>query len=285
MAEHVNSTDTYLTGNDDVRIYFTEDQVDKSEEKGCVLIVHGLGEHSGRYGHVVERLNSIGFSVFRYDHRGHGKSDGKRGHIVSFTDYIDDLKTVIEKIRSLDDQAGKFFLLGHSMGGLIVLNYAMNYPGDMDGVIASSPALGPAKKIPVIKGSLGKIMSGLIPSLSFDNELDPSLLSHDTAVVQAYIDDPLVHRRITARWFTEFLSAMEETMVSASRISKPILMQVAGSDQIVSPQASKEFFESLAVSDKTLHFYDDLYHEIYNEKEPDRGRVLSDLETWLKNHI
>lgn len=179
----------------------------------------------------------------------------------------------------------KFFLLGHSMGGLIVLNFVEKFTGIADGVIASSPGLNPGMKVPAVKGTVAKILSRILPSLSFDNELDSSFLSHDTQVVNAYNNDPLVHRTITARWFTEFLRAMETTKQSAARIRIPVLMQVAGDDRLVDAPTSRQFFNSLTAEDKTLFFYDTLYHEIYNETGQDREKVLNDLEGWLHDHI
>jgi alpha-beta hydrolase superfamily lysophospholipase len=179
----------------------------------------------------------------------------------------------------------KCFLLGHSMGGLIVLRFTEIFKDAVDGVIASSPGLAPAMKIPVVKGGVAKLISNIWPTLTFDNELDPSHLTHDPAIVQAYINDPLVNRRISARWFTEFLSAMDAANSDVTAIHIPILMQVAGSDRLVDPQRSKNFFESLTTKDKTFFFYDDLYHEIYNELGQNREKVLNDLINWLENQI
>jgi alpha-beta hydrolase superfamily lysophospholipase len=179
----------------------------------------------------------------------------------------------------------KCFLLGHSMGGLIVLRFAEVFKDSVDGVLASSPGLAPAMKIPVIKGGAAKFISNIWPTLTFDNELDPSHLSHDPAIVQAYINDPMVNRRISARWFTEFLSAMHAANSDVAAIHIPALMQVAGSDRLVDPQTAKNFFESLTTKDKTLFCYDDLYHEIYNELGQNREKVLDDLIKWLENHI
>lgn len=256
-----------------------------SNERARLLLVHGLGEHCGRYAHVIERLNGKGIAVHTYDHRGHGKSEGRRGHVNRFSEYIDDLSLMIDHTRRDMPENARFILLGHSMGGLIVLNFAENHPEKVDCVIASSPGLAPASKVPFIKGNLGRLMSKVFPALSFDNELVPDHLSHEKGVVDAYVNDPLVHRRITARWFTEFMTAMAETCRDASRIRIPILLQVAGDDRIVHPKTSRDFFEKLASTDKTLCFYDGLFHEIYNETDDHRSRVLADLEKWLGDHI
>lgn len=272
-----------IAAKDGFYLFYRQTPVEN--ERARVLLVHGLGEHCGRYAHVIDRLKTQGIGTWTYDHRGHGKSDGKRGHVVSFSDYIADLECIIDKARTDMSDGAKFFLLGHSMGGLIALHFAEHNSGIFDGVIASSPGLAPANKVPVIKGGLGKLMSHMIPSLSFDNELVPEHLSHERLAVDAYVNDPLVHRRITARWFTEFMSAMERTRLDASQIRMPLLLQVAGDDRIVDPQAACDFFDRVTHSDKTLHYYERLYHEIYNETEADRNRVLSDLENWINDRI
>ncbi len=272
-----------ITAKDGTNLFYRQNPVEN--ERARILLVHGIGEHCGRYAHVIDRLKAKGISTWTYDHRGHGSSDGKRGHVDSFSDYISDLECMLAKARIGMSDGTKFFLLGHSMGGLIVLNFAERNSETFDGIIASSPGLAPAGKVPVVKGGIGKLMSHLIPALSFDNELVPEHLSHESRVVDAYVNDPLVHRRITARWFTEFMSAMERTRQDASQVRMPLLMQVAGDDRIVHPGAAREFFDQVTFSDKTMHFYDGLYHEIYNETEADRNRVLSDLENWLDDHM
>jgi alpha-beta hydrolase superfamily lysophospholipase len=282
MAEFRETTGGF-TSQDGLKIFYRRYQADN--ERARLVIAHGLGEHSGRYGNVVERLLPKGITIWALDLRGHGHSDGWRGHVSTFDLYLSELRTMVEIAREGRPDAIKIFLLGHSMGGLIALNFALRFPEIIDGVIASSPTLGLAVKLPAIKSALGKIMSSIWPSLSLGNELDASKISHDGEVVRAYEKDPLVHDRVSARWFTEFLSAMETTNQLASKIKVPILMQVAGDDHLVSAQSSKTFFEKLYLEDKTLHFYDDLYHEIYNEGEDRRAKVLTDLETWLEAHI
>ncbi|RPH51899.1 MAG: alpha/beta hydrolase [Desulfobacteraceae bacterium] len=254
-------------------------------EKALLVIAHGLGEHSGRYVNVVKRLVPKGITVYAPDFRGHGKSDGKRGHVLSFGEYLEDLYSMIETVLREKKQNIKLFLLGHSMGGLIAINYAISRQETIGGLIISSPSLGVAVKVPAIKAVLGKVMSSLWPELSLSNEIDASKISHDDEIVAAYKNDPLVHDRVTARWFTEFLSAMEKANKEAQKIKVPVLMQIAGDDHLVNSDSSKSFFNRLDVKDKTIHVYDDLYHEGYNEAEEDRKKVLNDLEAWISSHI
>ena len=269
--------------DDDLSIYYRHRPAEN--EVARMVIAHGLGEHSGRYAHVIDHIVKLGISVWAIDHRGHGQSEGKRGHIDSIDQYLQDLHKLIEITKTNMPAKMKFFLLGHSMGGLIVLNLVEKYPDIADGVIASSPGLNPGMKVPVIKGAVAKILSRVLPALTFDNELDSSFLSHDHQVVKTYDSDPLVHRNITARWFTEFFDAMTKTKLFAPTITMPVLMQVAGDDRLVHAETSRDFFKSLKTLDKTLFFYEHLYHEIYNEQAEDRKKVLNDLINWLNDRI
>jgi len=275
-------TDGYIKLKDR-NIFYRRYKADS--EKAVMVIAHGLGEHSGRYVNVVKQIVPKGITVYAPDFRGHGKSDGERGHVLSFSEYLEDLHSIIETASKEKKPGMKCFLLGHSMGGLIAINYAISRQGTVDGLIVSSPSLGVAVKVPAIKAALGKVMSSLWPGLSLNNELDPSKISHDDKVVAAYKNDPLVHDRVSARWFTEFLSAMENANKDAQGIKIPVLMQIAGDDHLVNAEASKSLFERLAIKDKTIHVYDGLYHEVYNEREDVRKPVLNDLEAWINSHI
>ncbi len=282
MAEHHEKTDAFAS-HDGVDIFYR--QIQAADERARLVVAHGLGEHSGRYGNIVNRLLPANYSIWIPDHRGHGQSGGKRGHVLNFEQYLLDLRLVVEMARADLPEGRKVFLLGHSMGGLIALYFAQKNPDLIDGVIASSPGLGMVIKVPAIKNVLGQVMSFIWPGLSLGNELDATKISRDESVVKAYQNDPLVHDRVSARWFTEMLSTMEEVNRQAFRMQTPVLMQVAGDDHLVNAQSSKQFFEKLTVADKTLHMYDGYYHEIYNELEGDRQKVLGDLESWLDSHL
>jgi alpha-beta hydrolase superfamily lysophospholipase len=270
-------------GSDGVKIFYRHYQAEP--ERARLVIAHGLGEHSGRYGNVIERVFPKGISVWVPDHRGHGQSNGKRGHVLNFVQYLADLRLTVELAKK--DMLGEMpcFLLGHSMGGLIALYFAQRYPELIDGVVASSPCLGMVIEIPGTKKVLGSFMSYIWPGLTMGNELDASKISHDPDVVKAYENDSLVHDRVTARFFTELMAAMEFVNQQASTLSGPLLMQVAGEDYLVNAQSSKQFFEKLTCEDKTLHVYEGLYHEIYNELEDQKKKVLDDLEAWLEKQI
>ena len=272
-----------ITNADGVEIFYRHYPAES--ERARMVIAHGLGEHSGRYGNVVERMLPKGISVWVPDHRGHGQSEGKRGHVQNFIQYLLDLRLSVELAEKDRPGSMKCFLLGHSMGGLIVLYFAQQFPGLVDGVIASSPALGMSVEIPGVKKLLGSFMSYIWPEMTMGNELDASKVSHDPKVVRAYEADPLVHDRVSARFFTEFLAAMGTVHSQASSLKDPTLLQVAGDDHLVNARSSVQFYEKLDLEDKTLHVYDGAYHEIYNENDDLRGQVLNDLEDWLEKQI
>jgi alpha-beta hydrolase superfamily lysophospholipase len=268
-----------LVASDGIRIFYRHYQA--VPEQARMVIAHGLGEHSGRYGNVIERVVPNGFSVWAPDHRGHGRSGGRRGHVLNFAQYLSDLRLTVELVKKDMPGGMPCFLLGHSMGGLIALYFAQRHPEHIDGVVASSPGLGLAIEIPPLKKVIGSLMSYVWPGLTMGNELDATKISRDSNVVSAYEDDPLVHDRVSTRFFTEFLAAMESVNQQASTLNVPVLMQVAGDDYLVRADSSKQFFEKLTLQDKTLHVYDGMYHEIYNSPEDQKKKVLDDLEAWL----
>ena len=181
---------------------------------------------------------------------GAWQSDGGRGHISSFDEYLNDLGGMIKIAKAGISENTKCFLLGHSMGGLIALMFAFQNPDVIDGLIVSSPGLGMKVKVPGFKVIMGKIMSSIWPGLSLGNELDSSKISRDKDVVKKYDNDPLRHGKVSARWFTEFVGAMEEVHRLAPSMKVPILMQIAGDDHLVNAEASKSFYEKLGQKTK-----------------------------------
>lgn len=282
MKNYCEIQDTF-TGQNGCEIFFRMFEAPK--ERARMVIAHGLGEHSGRYENLINQLVPMGISLWIPDFRGHGKSQGKRGHIISFNEYTSDLTGMLAIARQGKTENQKMFLLGHSMGGLIALILAQNSHKMMDGLIVSSPLIGMVIEVPSLKKFMGKAMSSLYPGLSLKNELDPSKISKDGDVVKAYIEDALVHSRVSARWFTETLAAMESVRTSLPGLEIPLLMQLAGDDYLVKAASSRIFFEHLEARDKTLYEYKELYHEIYNAPNDQRAKVMDDLAVWLGDHI
>ncbi len=268
-----------LAASDGIKLFYRHYQAES--ERARMVISHGLGEHSGRYGNVVERLLPRGISVWVPDHRGHGRSGGRRGHVLNFVQYLTDLRQTVDLARKDMPAEMPCFMLGHSLGGLIALYFAQRHSDLIDNVVASSPCLGMVIEVPLLKKVLGSFMSLLWPGLTMSNELNAAHISRDPAVVSAYESDPLVHDRVSARFFTELMQAIEAVNQQASALKVPILMQVAGEDFLVNAGSSKLFFDKLTVEDKTLQVYDGMYHEIYNAPQEERRRVLDDLEEWL----
>ena len=279
----IAETTGHLVGSDGIEIFYRQYRAES--ERARMVIAHGLGEHSGRYGNVIERLLPYGISVWVPDYRGHGQSGGKRGHVLNFVQYLTDLRLTVELAKKEMPGEMPCFLLGHSMGGLIAIYFAQRYPELIDGVAASSPLLGMVIEVPAIKKVLGSLMSYVWPGLIMGNELDATKISHDPDVVKAYQTDSQVHGSVSARFFTELMAAMESVNQQASTLSVPVLMQVAGDDYLVNADSSKLFFEKVTLEDKTLCVYDGLYHEIYNAPEDDKEKVLDDLEAWLEQRM
>ncbi|MFZ0451444.1 MAG: lysophospholipase [Desulfatiglandaceae bacterium] len=275
--------DGTLKSPDGLKIYYRYFRTE--DERARIVITHGLGEHSGRYGNVVDRLLPEGLSVWAMDLRGHGKSEGRRGHIQAFDDYMSDLGAMVHHVRKEIPEGMKCLLLGHSMGGLVALDFALKFPDLIDGVIISSPSLGISVKVPLFKRVLGSLMSSVLPSLTLKNGLDTDKLSHDPAVAPAYVNDPLVHDKVSARWFTEILLTMEKLMGSAAGMDVPILLQLAGDDHLTDVSASRQFFEKMVLKDRTLHVYEGRYHEIYNEREDLRSQPMEDLAAWIEKRL
>ena len=281
--QKLHETTGYFSGDKNLKIFYRNLSAEK--ENARLVIAHGLGEHSGRYDRVINRLVPEGLSIWALDFCGHGQSGGKKGHIESFDQYIADIDKLIEIAVEDAPQDTKIFLLGHSLGGLIALNYGLRLPDKLNGLIVSSPVLAFKVKVPAFKIILGKVMSAIWPGLSMANELDPTKISHDRSVVDAYIHDPLVHNRVTARWFTEFVSAMAWVQKSVTKMKVPILMQIAGNDFLVDAGASETFFNHLLLKDKTIHIYRELFHEIFNETADESAVVLDDLHAWIEMHL
>jgi lysophospholipase len=216
--------------------------------------------------------------VIGYDHRGHGLSDGLPGHVESFTEYEDDLDKIIAYARS-QGESPSIYLIGHSMGGLITLRYVARKKGAVAGAVISSPLIGMAVAVPALKLLIANVSAHMSPRLRLDNGLDPAILSRDAEVGKAYAADPLVNRKVSARWFVEASRAMEEVKGMALEVSLPVLIMQGTMDKIASVEATKRLFEAIASADKELEIYEGFYHELFNE--PEKLEVFERVTTWL----
>jgi acylglycerol lipase len=273
--------EAFLKGVREANIYY-QSWLPESEPKAALLIVHGLAEHSGRYGNVVDHFVPLGYAVYGIDHLGHGKSDGERVYVKRFDDYTNTLKVYFDKIRG--SQPGRpIFLVGHSMGGLISAMYLLDHQAELAGAVLSGPAVKIPNDVTLATIFVGKILSALIPKFGL-LALDATGVSRDSSVVQAYVSDPLVHRgKMTARLAAEMLQAMQTVSGQAARITLPILILQGSADRLVDPAGAQMLYGAVSSADKEIKIYDGFYHEVFNE--PEHDKVLQDVEIWLEAHL
>lgn len=253
----------------------------ESEPKAILLVVHGLAEHSGRYMNVVNYFVPLGYAVYGVDHVGHGKSDGARVYVERFRDFTKTLKRYIDMIRGWQPER-PIFLVGHSMGGLISAAYLLEYQDEVSGAVFSGPSI----KVPATLSQpiifVGKIFSIIMPKTGL-TQLGAEGISRDPAVVEAFVNDPLVYTgKITARLGAEILKTMRRVTEHATEIKLPIMIVQGSDDKFVDPDGAQLLYDSVGSVDKTIKIYDGFYHEVFNE--PEHERVLDDVKTWLEAH-
>jgi len=253
-----------------------------AKPKAVIHIIHGYAEHVDRYKNVVDELVPDSYLVIAKDHRGHGRSDGKRGHVKSFEQYIEDERTFYKEIIERDYNGIPYFVLGHSMGSIIALNYAERYQDDINGMILSGTGSKPGKAIAKAKVLLSKIGSRLFPGVHVKSGLPPEFISRDPDVVKAYVDDPLTYDVITPRLAEQMYTYLDLGFSKAGNINIPVLIQCGSADTSFSGQ--EELYNAMTSNDKTIKIYEGLKHEVYNELEEDRKLVLKDLHNWLNEH-
>jgi alpha-beta hydrolase superfamily lysophospholipase len=264
---------------DGLQFYFQGWQPE-TPPKAIVCLVHGLGEHSGRYAHVAAALNTANYTLLGFDLRGHGKSGGPRGHTPSYDALMDDIARLLTE--AMQRYPGKpQFLYGHSLGGNLVLNYALRRKPPMAGVIATSPAIRTATPPPSSQITLAKIMNGIWPGVQMANGLALDGLARDPEVIRAYTNDPLVHNKISVRLALEMLQAGEWALAHAAEFPLPLLLAHGSADQLTSATASAEFAKKVP-GHCTFKLWDGFYHETHNE--PEKAEVLAFMIGWLQKH-
>jgi alpha-beta hydrolase superfamily lysophospholipase len=252
--------------------------------RGVIIIIHGLAEHGGRYRETAEFLSGKGWAVYACDLRAHGLSPdppkASRVHVNRFADYFYDVDAMMELVRNR--HAGlPVYILGHSMGGLIAISYALEKPEALAGAIISSPALGthPEFKPPLFLKIMVGILSRLAPRLLVDSGLDTQAICRDPQVVQAYIDDPLVSQKVSARWYSEITRAMKRAHKNAGSLRIPMLLMQSGADRLVDPAAPRRWAGLTPPGLVELVQWEGLYHEMLNE--PEKGQVRARILEWL----
>lgn len=250
--------------------------------KGAISLVHGLGEHSGRYQQVAEAFTGAGYALVGFDLRGHGMTEGIRGHAPSYDCLMDDID---ENLRLSAEHFPDLplFLYGHSLGANLVLYHTLTRKSDVKGAIATSPIMIPAQPVPAPKMLLGKIMYRLMPSFKMANDIDLDGLSHDQAVIDRYAHDPLVHPYISARLGLDMLNGGQFLIDHAGELSLPLLLLQGSEDRIVNPKATAEFAAHATPSMITYKEFPGMYHELHNDLQ--KSEVMKLMIQWMDSKL
>jgi len=249
------------------------------EPRAVLIVVHGLRDHSSRYGELAEHLVGQGFAVYAFDLRGHGHSEGVRVHIDSFDEYTSDLGLFLDRVRQREP-GRPVFLFGHSMGGAIVTLFTLEKKPDIQGLVLSAPALKPGADVSRALIATTKVVGGILPNLKV-LELDPKQFSRDPAVVKENETDPLIYQDGgPARTASRLLGALNTISERMEEVSTPVLVMHGTADTVTDPEGSKALVKEARSTDKTLKLYSGLYHDLLHE--PEKAEVLGDVTQWLK---
>ncbi|MCD4846802.1 MAG: lysophospholipase [Candidatus Aegiribacteria sp.] len=252
------------------------------QPRAVLVIVHGVGEHSGRYMNIISHMVSNQICVYANDLRGHGNSPGQSGHINSWVEYRIDLLNFLNEVKA--QQSGHpILLMGHSMGALIVLDFILSENEQLAGAIISGAPIEPEGVAKPYKVTLARILSRIHPRFTIDLGLDEDAISRIPSVVESYRNDPLVHGKVSARWGTEFLSTVKSVKMHGENISIPLLMIHGEADRLNSAEGAKKFFDRIRGCDKEFISYPSGYHELHNDL--DYEIVLSDILDWINRHV
>jgi alpha-beta hydrolase superfamily lysophospholipase len=274
-AKAVGPIDLWYEGAGGARLYCRSWPV--PDARATLVALHGLGDHSGLYPMIGETLAAQGIAVLTPDLRGNGRSPGLRGYIDTWSDLREDLGRLVERTGA-EAPARPLFLLGMSLGGLVVLDYALQRPAGLRGVIAMSPPLG-TLGVPAPLMALGRVLSRVWPRFSLETGMDLSGLARDPAVVERVLADPLFHRRGTARLSTEVTRTIARIQAEADRFAVPLLVQHGGADRMVPSDGSRRFVARVRHPDRRLIEYPGAYHALLADL--DGKRVLADLAGWM----
>ena len=250
----------------------------EGEPRGIVCLVHGLGEHSGRYVQVGEFLAKNGYALLGFDLRGFGKSEGLRGHVESYERYMQDIDLLLQEARKRYTDI-PVFLYGHSLGSMLVLDYIMRRKPHLAGAIVTGSVLRNALQEQKGKINLARMLGAFFPRFSLPTGLDASQISKDEAVVRAYVNDPLVHNRMTLRTILSLLDAFPWTFTHARSFPDVPLLMMHGSEDLIAYPSGTQEFADLVPGEVTVKYWDGMRHEIHNE--PGKEQVLAYMVSWL----
>jgi len=277
----VQHRESHFTTPDGADIY-TQAWLPDDTPQAIILIVHGLGEHSGRYSNYVDYFVPRGYALYGFDTRGHGRSSGGRGYVDRFDRYVEDIDQRAAEART-DWPGTSLFILGHSLGALMVLSYSARHPDQLTGLIVTGTALQDALELPAWKRNLATLLSRVTPALKMNNGVALSGLSHDPAVITAYEADSLTHTWGTPRLSTEVDVTRAQVWQSAAAWRVPLLMLHGGADPICLPEGARQFATLTPAGLAGYREYPGLYHEIHNE--PEKEQVFRDIEAWLQAQL
>ena len=275
--------ETFHETHDGKKLYLQAWEPEK-DRKAAILLVHGVGEHSGRYAHFAQKMNENGYAVYTFDGRGHGKSSLPKptAYIENLEDYIKDTDTLYKKMKSYVGDI-PCFIYGHSMGGGIVTYYALTYQPEVTGILLSGALLLPGDDVSPLLIKISSILSRITPKLPA-LKVDSTHLSHDPELMVKYDTDPLVYRKgIPARTGAELLKMIRSIGQDVHQFNYPVLIMHGTDDRLTNLEGSKMLYEKAASSDKTLKLYEGLYHEIINEVE--KEMVMEDMIGWIEERI
>ena len=270
-----------LITTDGIKLYAKEWTPDQ-QARAVVVLVHGLGEHIGRYEHVAKAFTDAGYVFFGFDLRGHGKSEGLRGDAPSYAQLMSDIDLAI-KTAEENHPGLPSFLYGHSFGGAQVLYFAENCVNHLNGAIVTSPGLAPTEPVPMPKYLLGKLMYMILPTFRMASALDAAGLSRNASVGEKYLADPMVHPYITARLGLDLLNAGKSIIDNAPKIHLPLLLLQGTEDRLTNPPKTAEFAAKAPKSLITYSLYPGLYHELHNE--PEQSEVFGSMFDWMNEHL
>ncbi|WP_432663023.1 alpha/beta hydrolase [Wukongibacter baidiensis] len=267
------STSGRIKSFDNTNLYYMKDTTIKP--RAIVIIIHGFGEHLGRYEYVKDKLIQYGYGVFRLDNRGHGKSEGERGHINHFKDFAKDVDAFTDLVRKENPNI-PIFVLGHSMGGFISVLYGILYKNKIDGQILSAAATMTPSRVKGVKVKALKLVNKVFPKIRMKNPMLRYLLKNG--------EDELVLRSATLNLYTQFLAdGIEWIRENFESYEYPCLILHGGDDREIAKEASEQLYSSISSVDKEIKIYDGLYHEMIKQK--DRDMVLYDIHKWIENRI
>lgn len=271
----------YFRGKDDVELFYQ--MWSPAKPTATLVINHGVGEHTECYQRLVDGLSDLNVRFVAYDMRGHGRSEGKRGVVKRLSEYISDLEIFVGYVKKeISNQP--MAILGHSLGGMVVLSTIIKNPEfNFKCAVLSSPLLGVQVDVPEIKKIAAKYLAQYLPTLTLWNEIDHRSLTHDKKVLQEFEKDPLRHDRVSPKLYLDMVAYCEKVTKEGAYLTLPVFFQLSGQDKIVSTKATETFFKTIKSNDKELKVYENSFHEIYNDIE--RDVAFADIKVFFKKHL